>query len=104
MNDPTADPVDVIRYRTSRAGYVEKGDFIKLRDLSLTYNVPQSWLRNVRAQSLSLTVAGHNLGLWTDYSGIDPEVNTAANRGFARVDAYAAPMNRRVSVSVNLSY
>ncbi|HEX8903832.1 MAG TPA: TonB-dependent receptor, partial [Longimicrobiaceae bacterium] len=104
VNDPAASDLDKVVARTARAPYIEKGDFIKLRDLSLTYVVPSRLLRNFRARTASITLAGHNLGLWTDYTGIDPEVNTAGNRGFARVDAYAAPMNRRITVSVNLGY
>jgi TonB-linked SusC/RagA family outer membrane protein len=106
INDPTAGDTAKVLARTNRSQYVEKADFVKLRDLSATYSLPTSLLSRtgVGVRDASITVAGHNLALWTDYSGVDPETNTAANRGFARTDAYAMPMNRRLSVSFNLGF
>jgi len=52
--------------------FVEDGSFIKLRDVSLSYN----WKPNVKAiESIVFTVSGSNLLTWTDYWGFDPEVN-----------------------------
>ena len=84
--------------------YIEPADFFKLREVSLTWTAPQSLIRRTGAGSAAVTVAGRNLGLWTDYSGLDPEVNSYGNRSFVRADAYAAPMNRRFTVSVNVTY
>ncbi|HEX8361906.1 MAG TPA: TonB-dependent receptor, partial [Longimicrobium sp.] len=104
VNDPQATPQEIARARSDATMYLERADFVKLRDLSLTYTLPSRVLRVAGASDLSFTLAGHNLALWSDYSGLDPEVNTGANRSFVRTDAYAAPMTRRYSVSVNLSY
>ena len=93
--------------------YIEKADYVKLRDVSLTYTLPTSVVRRARFASASVTVAGRNLGLWSDYSGLDPEVNGYSNnqlRGsgnaaqFVRVDAYSWPMIRRYTFSVNATY
>jgi hypothetical protein len=84
--------------------YLEDGDFIKLRDLSLTYSLPQNLVQRVGANAASITLAGHNLALWSDYSGLDPEVNGYGNRSFVRADIYAVPMIRRMTMSVNLSF
>lgn len=85
--------------------YVEDADFLKLRDLSVTFSVPERYLGRTGASGASLTLAAHNVStLWTRYSGIDPEVNTYGNRAFVRVDAYAAPQNRRVSAAINLNF
>lgn len=84
--------------------FIEKADFIKLRDLSLTYVVPTEFARRFRASAASLTLAGHNLALWSDYSGVDPETNNYGNRSFVRADIYALPMIRRLSVAINLSF
>ena len=90
--------------------YVERGDFTKLRDLSLTYMLPTSWARRAGAEGVNLTVAGHNLAIFTDYSGLDPEVNGYSNNslrgnsGFGRVDAYPMPQTRRLSFAINATY
>jgi hypothetical protein len=85
--------------------YVEDADFLKLRDLSVSFSVPERYLGRTGATGATLTLAAHNVStIWTKYSGIDPEVNTYGNRAFVRVDAYAAPQNRRVSAAINLNF
>ena len=84
--------------------WIQKGDFIKLREVSLTIDVPQTFVARTGAQSLSLVLSGRNLALWTDYEGTDPEVNSYGGRNFVRVDAYSAPMLRRLSAAINLTY
>jgi TonB-linked SusC/RagA family outer membrane protein len=91
-------------WRQVPGAYVEKADFVKLRDVSLTYTLPSVWAQRFRGSAASLTLAGHNLALWSDYSGIDPEVNSYGNRSFARADIYALPMMRRLSVSLNVGF
>lgn len=60
----------------SSAGYNEKGDFVRFRELSLTFAPREEWAaRFIRAQNVSVTLAARNLGLWTDYTGLDPESN-----------------------------
>ena len=93
--------------------YVEKADYVKLRDLSLTYNLPVSIARRARMSSASIVLSGRNLALWSGYSGLDPEVNGYSNnqlRGsgnaaqFVRVDAYSWPMIRRYTFQLNATY
>jgi TonB-linked SusC/RagA family outer membrane protein len=104
MNDPAlADHPDRPLWRT-RSTYIEPADFLKLRDLSLTYSLPSEWAQRLGTDAASLTLAGHNLGLWSDYTGVDPEVNGYGNRSFARTDVYPVPMTRRLTASLNVSF
>jgi TonB-linked SusC/RagA family outer membrane protein len=94
--------------------YAEDGSFIRFRELSLTYTLPRSVVRLVRAQSLSLTAAVRNLALWTRYTGPDPETSNATNVQFAptangltvnndvRADAGAVPLARYWVVRLNV--
>lgn len=84
--------------------WIQKGDFVKLREISLTYDVPRNLIARIGAQSMSVILSGRNLALWSDYEGVDPEVNSYGGRNFVRIDAYAAPMTRRVSAAINLQY
>ena len=84
--------------------WIQKGDFIKLREVSLTVDVPQRFVARAGAQSASFVFSGRNLALWSDYEGTDPEVNSYGGRNFVRVDAYAAPMLRRLTAAINLTY
>lgn len=84
--------------------WIEKADFIKLRDISLTYTLPVQIAQRFRAGSARITLAGHDLAQWTDYSGLDPEVSGYGNRQFGRADVYPVPMVRRWSLAMDFSF
>ena len=54
--------------------FLERGDFVRLQNASITYQVPLAATRGIK--SLQLSVIGQNLFIITGYSGLDPEVNT----------------------------
>jgi TonB-linked SusC/RagA family outer membrane protein len=54
-------------------GYVEKTNLLRLREISLTYYLPDRIANYFSAGQISFTAAGRNLGILTGYSGIDPE-------------------------------
>jgi len=66
--------VAALTSRQTTTGYVEPAWFIKLRELSFTFFAPQGLARLVGASRASLTIAGRNLLTFTDYTGLDPEV------------------------------
>lgn len=84
--------------------YFEDASFIRLREVSLSYTVPSNVAALFRANSATLTVAGRNLALWTDYLGPDPEVLSAATAGFGRTDFLTLPQPRRLVARVNLAF
>jgi outer membrane receptor protein involved in Fe transport len=60
----------------SLAGFIEDASFVRLREVSLTYGVPERFVaRWLRARNGRVTLAARNLAKWTDYTGIDPESN-----------------------------
>ena len=58
---------------------VFKGDFIKLRSLSLGYNLPRSILDKIKIASARFYINGNNLAIITKYPGPDPEVSANGN-------------------------
>jgi hypothetical protein len=93
---------------------IEKGGFVRWRELSVTYNLQPSLARRVHARTLSVTTAVRNLKLWADYHGPDPEVSNASGVGVTpgtgtytndsdvRGDNGAVPLPRTWSIRVNL--
>jgi TonB-linked SusC/RagA family outer membrane protein len=60
-------------------GYFEDASFLRFRELSVTYTLPQRLLARVTGgQSASLSFAARNLHVWTRYTGVDPESNASA--------------------------
>jgi len=58
---------------------VFKGDFVKLRTLTLGYNLPKSLLEKVKITSARFYINGNNLLIITKYPGPDPEVSSNGN-------------------------
>ncbi len=56
-------------------GYMEKGDFVKLREVSVRFDLPETLTSRIGSSRGSLSLTGRNLGTWTDYTGMDPEIN-----------------------------
>jgi hypothetical protein len=59
----------------TQAGYLENGQFWRLREVSAILNVPNSIASRLRAHDASLAFTARNLHLWTKYTGVDPESN-----------------------------
>ncbi len=55
--------------------YIEDGSYLRLRNISLSYDVPAPFARKLKLTSIRLFVSGDNLFTWTKYSGMDPEVS-----------------------------
>jgi hypothetical protein len=80
-------PQGVARYQGYLKGpispYIEDASFVKLREVSLGYDLPRSLVSSIRgANTMRLSLTGRNLFMWAPYSGLDPEV---ANFGAAAI-------------------
>jgi TonB-dependent starch-binding outer membrane protein SusC len=94
-----------IRQSDSNMMFFERADFVKLRELSLTYRVPTTVTQRIgTGAGLSLTFAGRNLHTWTGYSGVDPEVNISGDADFTRADYMSVPPTRRWIATVNVNF
>ena len=101
--DPAADPDKVLERRFASQTYlhIQPADFTKLRDLSISVDLPMSGLRRY-AERATITAAGHNLRIWTKYGGADPEVNfNGPSSTFNRNDSWTLPMTKRYSLSLS---
>jgi hypothetical protein len=83
------------------------GSFVRFRELSLLYSVPQRWTRLAHAQSLGVSLKVRNLGLWSRYDG-DPEVSSplgGASSNDSRGNfGSAIPLPRTWLVSFNVGF
>lgn len=92
---------------------IKPADYLRWRELSLTYNVPVEFVERFGARRLSLTLSGRNLALFTRYDGVDPELNAIGRGGGADalaenflsgVEAFGFPLPRRVAFSLRLGF
>ena len=103
--NPAADPDEVLVRQSGNltALQIQKADFVKWRDLSISYAMPTRVVHRV-VRGATLSVAGHNLRTWTRYRGADPEVNYSGPTRFNRDDLWTAPQTRRYSAALALSF
>lgn len=85
--------------------FMEDAGFVKLRELSLTFSLDQPFIRNFTGfGSADIRIAGRNLKTWTNYRGLDPEVNNAGAEYFTQgIDWFANPHTRSFVLSFSLN-
>jgi TonB-dependent starch-binding outer membrane protein SusC len=85
--------------------FAEDGGFVKLREAAIRYTMDQPWVQRLGAQSVMVTLAGRNLHTWTDYTGIDPEVNLFSANTVARgVEFGTSPIPRQYALGLTFNF
>ncbi|HVI43686.1 MAG TPA: TonB-dependent receptor [Chitinophaga sp.] len=89
-------------FYTSRI--VEDGSYLRLKTISLGYNIPARLLKGIKMKSIRVYASAQNLYTWTRYSGIDPEVSTRHSTLTPGFDYSPYPRARTVIFGVNASF
>lgn len=84
--------------------YIEDASWVRLRDVTLSYALPQALLASTPFGRLEVSVAGRNLWLMTDYRGIDPETNLSGAGNLQGLDYFQMPNTRSLTFAVNLAF
>lgn len=90
--------------------FVEDASFIRLKQLSLSYNLPKHTLSRLGLSKFSVVATAYDLFTWTKYSGQDPEVDIRGgmnNEGKFQVmgvDSAKTPRPRKVMIGINLEF
>lgn len=98
---PASDSLLNLWQVVGNSGWVERADFLKLREVSLSYQLPDRWMSPFRMRSSSVRISGRNLLTHAPHwTGPDPEVNTQGHSDLARgVDFNTMPSARRWSLA-----
>lgn len=84
---------------------VEKGDFLRIRNVTLGYRLPASVLNRANISSLRVYANVTNAFLFTNYTGTDPEISTNGNSNTSPgVDRNTVPMAQTFTVGLNLGF
>lgn len=81
---------------------VEDASYVRLKTVKLSYRIPKAVLQNFM-RSATVYVTGQNLITLTDYTGIDPAVNSNGNAN-ARIDYNTYPLPRTFMAGVQLGF
>lgn len=100
------DPILLANYQSTSLGagtidqLFQDASFVKLREVSLTWSIPDRYVRWVTGASI--TLAGRELATWTDYRGFDPE--SATGTAGAITDQAILPPLTRYIATFNFSW
>ena len=84
---------------------VEKGDFVRIRNITLSYNLPKELLSKAKIGNAKVYMNLNNYFLFTNYTGTDPEVSTNGNISLTPgIDRNSAPMARTILFGLNLGF
>lgn len=87
--------------------YLEDGSYVKVREISVSYDVPPSLTSGIWGgiRSARISVSGRNLFRWTDYTGLDPEVSNFGNQAIARnIDVAPYPPSKALFLSLDIVF
>lgn len=70
---PAADSLWDYASTMQSTGFVEPADFLSLRELALTYQIPDAWTGSVGMQRSSIRLSARNVYMWTRFPGVSPE-------------------------------
>lgn len=85
---------------------VEDASFLRLNNITVGYSLPKAWVKKWFLENVRLYATGYNLWVFTNYSGIDPEVDTSSKRNLMTpgVDYAAYPKSRSFVGGINISF
>ena len=95
-------------YGITSSEFIEKATYLRLQTLTVGYTLPKDLTQNAKISKLRFYFTGGNLFCINDYSGLDPEVNTApgGSDGFPTpaYDYNSYPKARTFTFGMNLSF
>ena len=83
--------------------FVEDASFIRLKTLSLSYNLPKAWLKKLGINRLNIFATGYDLFTWTSYKGQDPEVRMPSPTSLVK-DSSTTPVSKRYAFGINIDF
>lgn len=85
--------------------YLEDGSYLRVKDVSLSYDVPRTFTSKLHLTRLMPYISMSNLITWTGYSGRDPEVNQYGNNGAVQgIDWGTYPLCRSFVMGVKVEF
>ena len=120
-NDPSSirpfqagDEIDAETYYKEHIGdgenndyWIRDGSFLKLKELTLTYNLPKRLLGNSFIKKASVSFVGRNLAVWSKVNYVDPESYTTENNtsvSGASLENASIPSTRNLGFSINIQF
>lgn len=86
--------INYLTAKTDGGLSITDASFIRLKNVSLIYQLPHNWLSKIKISDAKLSLQGQNIYTWTNYVGLDPESQSVVN----------LPPLRALTVGLNLTF
>jgi hypothetical protein len=90
--------------------FIEDGSYLRLKNLTISYQLPQEWVEKIGLQQLKIYGTSQNLWTLTNYNGRDPEVNTDFSDYFANgrivsgMDFFTPPQAKTIVFGIKAGF
>jgi TonB-linked SusC/RagA family outer membrane protein len=95
-------------YAAAGTNFIEDGSWVRLRTVNLAYRLPKEIIRETPLKELEIFVTGRNLLLFTNYTGMDPEVSASGagvrGAGTNGMDYGGVPATLGVTAGLKISF
>jgi len=103
--DATSDPVRAASNKRVSSRFIEDGSYLRLKNLTLGYTIPKNRATGKWFSSFRLFASAQNLLTFTNYTGLDPEVNYRGNdNAVIGTDFFTFPQVRSYTFGFNLTF
>ncbi|MFZ4562707.1 MAG: SusC/RagA family TonB-linked outer membrane protein [Bacteroidales bacterium] len=102
--DITQFPKEGDSYKSSR--FIEDGSFLRVKNITLSYNFRKDWIKKIGMKSAKVYATIQNLYTFTNYTGMDPEVNYygGSSNIIIGTDFFTYPQSRTVLVGLSFVF
>jgi TonB-linked SusC/RagA family outer membrane protein len=83
--------------------FIESGDFIRLNNISLTYNLPSTLLSKMKVANARVFISGQNLFTLKKFSGFTPELSSDSPTA-AGIELNAYPITKTLTIGLNVGF
>ena len=83
---------------------LEDATFLRIKNVNLSYNLPNRFLDKIGIEDARITLTGTNLFTFTNYTGLDPEASSVGNLLSVGIDHTPYPLTRLYSVSLGVTF
>jgi len=92
-----------VEWNISESAVFDK-TLLRLKEVVISYDMPQRWFANTFISSISIYANGRNLALWTDYPNFDPESSTAEGNGIGAFEYVSLPNTKSFGGGLKITF
>ncbi len=100
---PRSDGLNVNNYIDGGSRWLEDGSYLRLRNVTLGYSLPDQVAQRLRLSQFRLYVAANNLFTITNYTGLDPEAAANSSENEVGIDLGTPPQPRSFQLGLQLT-